>query len=79
MNQVNKGFQSGVKQLQRPRRHVAPASMPVTVALEEARKRGFLHRDDMSGLNTRDRNDYIELARRELNLTTWDDSPQRRS
>ena len=75
MNTQNKGFQASLKSPRTAVRHVAAATMTVTVALEEVRKRGFMSRDDVRYMTTSERNDYIDLAKRELGVESWEPDP----
>lgn len=66
------GFQKSIKNLhKRTGRCVAAATMTVTVALEDVRKRGYLHRDDTRYMTQAEYNDYVDLAKRELGVTEW--------
>jgi hypothetical protein len=66
------GFQKSIKNLNtRKGRCVAAATMTVTVALEEVRRRGYLHRDDTRHMTHAEYNDYVDLAKRELGVTEW--------
>lgn len=76
MKTQNTGFQASIKNLNSVRgKHVAAATMTVTVALEEARKRGHMHRDDMRYMTSAERNDYVDLAKRELGIESWEPDP----
>lgn len=67
------GFQKSIKNLNKyTGRCVAAATMTVTVALEEVRKRGYLHRDDTRYMTHAEYNDYVNLAKRELGVTEWE-------
>jgi len=60
---------------------LAAANMSVTVAVEEARKRGALSPRDCENLTHAETDQYMDLARREWGVTTWDHSdarPERR-
>lgn len=70
MTQTN-GFQQSIKNVGAGR-CVAAATMTVTVALETVRKRGTLHRDDTRSMSSAEYNAYVDLARRELGVTEWD-------
>lgn len=70
----HKGFQAGLKSTAPTSRQTAAATMTVTVALEEVRRRGHLHRDDMRSMSSAERNAYIDLAKRELGIDKWEPS-----
>lgn len=55
-------------------RHLSAANMTVTVAIEEARKRGLMHRSDVRSMNANEYAQYVELCAREWGVTAWDES-----
>ncbi len=69
-----KGFQASLKSIGGAGRHVAAATMTVTVALEEVRRRGHMHRDDCRNMTSAERNSYVDLAKRELGIESWEPS-----
>lgn len=59
------------KQYKGAQRCVAPANMAVTVAVEAARKRGFLSKEDTQHLSDADAYEYVQLAEKEWGIVTW--------
>lgn len=57
--------------------NLAAANMSVTVAVEEARKRGMLSPRDAERLSRAEAAQYVDLARREWGVTEWDNSNAR--
>lgn len=53
-------------------RCLAAATMTVTCALEEARKRGMMSQRDTQSMNRAEFNSYVALARTEWGVTEWE-------
>jgi len=52
--------------------NIAAANMSVTVAVEEARKRGYLSPRDCERLTHAETDQYMDLARREWGITEFE-------